>query len=203
MRARLYLSHSQKKLWNKSKEDYILKYVYEKKQFVTKEMKFGTLVADLLENGGLSGDLMLDVALAKMPKFELMDKEQRCEMKIGKSVVPLLVKMDTSKIDFTAFKEYKTGKEGKGGWTQKKVDDDEQITFYATWCYIKTGKIPEDIELVWVKTKDDETDIKKIKVTGEVEIFKTSRSKMQIIKEKADMLKVWNEIGIACEEELL
>lgn len=203
MRARPYLSHSQKVLWKKNPKEYIKKYIYDKAQFVTKEMLFGTLVADYLESGELSGDQMLDLVIFQIPKFEIMDIEHKSDMKVAKSTVPLLAKMDTRKEDFSAFKEYKTGKDGKGGWTQKKVDEDPQITFYATYCYVVTGVIPDDIELVWAITENDSEDISKIKFTGEIRRFKTSRSKSQIIKEKADMLKTWNEIGVACEKELL
>lgn len=97
MRAREYLSHSQKICWKKSPKEYMLRYVWEKKQFVTKEMKFGTLVAELLEHGKLSGDLLLDLVISKIPHFEVNDQEHRTDLKIGKNIVPLLAKMDTRK----------------------------------------------------------------------------------------------------------
>lgn len=75
----------------------MLRYVWEKKQFVTKEMKFGTLVAELLEHGKLSGDLLLDLVISKIPHFEVNDQEHRTDLKIGKNIVPLLAKMDTRK----------------------------------------------------------------------------------------------------------
>lgn len=197
MRARDYLSHSQKILWKKNPKEYILRYIWGKKQYVTKEMNFGTLVANLLEKGELCGDLHLDITVANIPHFEVNDKEHRCNLKLGKNIVPLLAKMDSRKEDFTAFKEYKTG---KTPWTQKKVDEDPQVTFYATYCEIQTGKIPDDIELIWIPTEEIDG---KITVIGEVVAFKTKRTKAQIIQEKADMLKVWREIGEACEKELL
>lgn len=166
-------------------------------------MKFGTVMATALEGDDLSGDPLLDTVMMDIPKFELRDVEMRGNLKIGKEIIPLLVKMDTSKKDLTAFKEYKTGKDGSGGWTQKKVDEDSQITFYATYCYIMTKKIPEDIELVWVITEDSPHAPGVIVCTGEIRRFKTHRTMGQIINEMADMRRVWREIGERCEKELL
>lgn len=207
MRPRPYLSHSQKKCWRRSKKEYLDKYLHEKAQFVTKEMKFGSIVASALEVDELTGDPLLDLVIMTMPKFELMDVPMEGSFKVGKETIPLLVKMDTAKADLSAFKEYKTGKEGKGGWTQAKVDADSQITFYATYCYIMTKKIPQDIELVWAITEDevdaDGNKTGKIVPTGEIRRFKTQRAMGEIINEMADMRKVWAEIGEEFEKQLL
>lgn len=203
MRPRPYLSHSQKKLWKKSPKEYLAKYIFDKKQFVTKEMKFGSVMASALEEDELTGDVLLDTVMMEIPKFDLMDHVSEAVLKVGKEVVPLFGRMDTRREDHSAFKEYKTGKDGKGGWTQKKVDEDSQITFYATMCYILTKKIPDDIELVWIITENDPDDGRAIVCTGEIRRFKTYRNIGQIINEMADMRKVWNEIGVACEKELL
>jgi hypothetical protein len=207
MHPREYLSHSQKKTWKRSSKEYIEKYLRDKQQFVTKEMRFGTKMADALQDDELTGDPILDMVMEGIPKFELRDIEMRGTLKIGKEEIIILVKMDTSKEDLSAFKEYKTGKDGKGGWTQAKVDEDSQITFYATYCYIMTKKIPQDISLEWVITKDeigpDGKPTGKIVPTGEIRSFPTHRTMGQIINEMADMRKVWKEIGEACEKELL
>lgn len=203
MRPRPYLSHSSKKLWKESPERWVQKYLYDIEQFKTKEMRFGSKMATALEDDELTGDILLDTMVMDIPKFELMDVPMEGVMKIGKETVPLLVRMDTSKEDLTAFKEYKTGKDGKGGWTQHKVDNDSQITFYATYCYIMTKKIPEDIELVWIITENSPHNDREIVCTGEMRRFRTRRDMGQIINEMADMRKVWKEIGIRCEQELL
>lgn len=202
MRPRNYLSHSQKKLWKQSPPRYKEKYLFDKEQFTTKEMKFGSKMATALEEDELTGDPLLDAVMMEIPKFELMDQITEAVLKIGKAEpVPLFGRMDTRKEDHSAFKEYKTGKDGKGGWNQAKVDEDSQITFYATMCYILTKKIPDDIELVWIITEDD--GMGGIVCTGEIRRFKTTRSVEQIINEMADIRKVWREIGEKCEEVLL
>jgi hypothetical protein len=204
MRPRPYLSHSSKVLWKKSPKQWIEKYLFDKAKFETKEMRFGTMMATALEDDDLTGDPLLDTVIMDIPKFEIRDKPMEGVLVIGKEKIPLLVRMDTTKEDLSAFKEYKSG---KGVWTQAKVDQDPQITFYATYCYIMKKRIPEDIELVWIPTMDelDEDGQKtgRIIATGEIVRFPTRRSLEQIITEMADIRKVWNEIGEACEKELL
>lgn len=204
MRPRPYLSHSQKKTWKQSPAEYKAKYIYDKPQFKTKEMKFGSVMATALEEDELTGDTLLDTVMMEIPKFECMDFVTEVTLKIGKDEpVPLYGRMDSRKADHSAFKEYKTGKDGKGGWTQAKVDNDSQITFYATMCYLLTKKIPEDIELVWIITEDSPHCQGEIVCTGEIRRFHTVRTMGHIINEMADMRKVWKEIGEMCEKELL
>lgn len=200
IRPREYLSYSQKSLWKRSPREYIAKYVHDKPQFETKEMAFGKRMSVALEEDEFSGDPLLDVVIAQIPKFEEMEFPVSAELKIDKEIVPLYGQIDTSKRDLSAFKEYKTG---KGEWTQRRVDEDAQITFYATMYYILTKKIPNDIELVWVCTENSPHDPSVIVCTGEIKRFKTNRTMSHIINEMADMKKVWREIGEACEKEML
>lgn len=204
MTPREYLSYSQKSLWKRSPREYKEKYLYDGAQFETKEMAFGKKMSIALEEDEASGDQLLDIVIPQIPKFEKMEFPLSAELKIEKDVVPLYAQIDTCKLDLTAFKEYKTGKDGgktgKCGWNQRKVDEDAQITFYATMMYILTKKIPQDMELVWVITEDGPEGIQ---CTGEIRRFHTKRSMGQIINEMADMRKVWREIQAMCESELL
>jgi hypothetical protein len=199
MRPREYLSYTQKSLWKKSPAQYKEKYLFEGAKFVTKEMAFGKRMAVALEDDEASGDPLLDLMIAQIPKFEKMEYPVSAELIIANDRVPLYGQIDTCKIDLSGFKEYKTG---KNGWTQRRVDEDEQITFYATMIYILTKKIPNDIELVWVETKDG-YEVGEIVCTGRIERFRTKRSMGQVINEMADMKRVWREIGEMCEKELL
>lgn len=207
MRPRPYLSHSQKKCWKRSPDEYIAKYIFDKQQFTTKEMKFGSVMAQALEDDEITGNVLLDTVMMEIPKFELMDHVSEITLKVAEEKIPLMGRMDTRKIDHSAFKEYKTGKDGKGGWNQAKVDADSQITFYATMCYLFTKKETIDIELVWIITEDEVDDqgnkTGKIVPTGEIRRFPTRRTIGQIINEMADMRRVWREIGERCEKELL
>lgn len=200
MRPREYLSYSQKSLWKRNPDEYIKKYVHEGAQYITREMAFGKKMSVALEEERESDDHILNGMMAKIPKLEVPEFPLRSEIKIGGEILPLYSKLDTAKKDLSAFKEYKTG---KTVWTQKKVDEDPQITFYVTSIYVLTKQIVRDIELVWIETMNDPDAEGGIACTGNIYRFKTQRSMGQVINEIADMRKVWREIGARCEKELI
>lgn len=175
---RNYISWSQLDLFERSPEAYKEKYLYNAPGFVNRGMAFGKIMADSLETGEASGNEVLDMVIAMLPKFEIMDKEFRVELKTGRGEEPIimLAKPDTMTADMTAFKEYKTG---QAKWTQGKVDKNGQIDFYTTAIWAKTGKIPQDIELVHAQTGKDEEG--RIHATGEIFRYKTKRNMMQVL----------------------
>lgn len=195
---RPYLSFSQMTLFEMSPEKYADRYLYNKPQRTTRNMAYGSLMAEGLENEEATGDPLLDIMMAKIPKFELMDKPLEVKLPFEKGHITLLAKPDTSKADYTAFKEYKTSVRK---WTQKMADDSGQITFYATAMWLHTKKIPEDIELVNVPVEYLEDG--SLQPTGELVIFKTQRSMVDIIKMITRMKKAWIGINKLCEKELL
>lgn len=148
----------------------------------------GRKMADGLESGELTGDVLLDLTIVQIPKLEVMEMELRAELKRGAGVepVPLLGKLDTASKDLTAFKEYKQGTER---WTQTKVDKWGQITFYATMIYILTGKIPEDIELVWMPT--ERVDGMRNEATGDICRFRTRRRLPEILNMMVRQKQAW------------
>jgi CheY-like chemotaxis protein len=190
-----YLSWSQLSLWESSPERYKEHYFYGKKTPINRGMAFGKKMADGLERDELTGDVVLDLMMERIPKFEVMDKEFRTELKNGKDTIIILAKPDTMKADMTAFKEYKTG---VTRWTRKKVDECGQITFYATAMWLKTGKIPKDIELVDVATKAALDG--KIEATGDITRHPTVRTMTDILKMVVRMKKCWAGISKAMEE---
>ncbi len=198
MTPRPYLSFSQMTLFEMSPQKYVDQYLYNQKQRVSRNMAYGSILADGLENDESTGDPVLDIMMIKIPKFEVMDKAFEVELKDGKKVIRILAKPDTTKPDYSAFKEYKTSTRA---WTQKMADESGQITFYATAMWLKTGKIPEDIELVCVVTKYN--DDGSLTPTGEMKIYKTKRTLVDIIKMTARMKRAWVGINKLCEKELL
>ena len=80
MTPRPYLSFSQMTLFERSPELYAEQYLYGKKQRVSRNMAYGSQFAEGLEKDEFSGDPLLDMMMAKIPKFELMDKEMRAEL---------------------------------------------------------------------------------------------------------------------------
>lgn len=195
---RPYLSFSQMTTFEMSPEKYADQYLYGKKQRITRNMAYGSLMADGLESEEATGDPLLDLMMARIPKFEVMDKSFEVDLPNGKTAIKLLAKPDTTKADYTAFKEYKTSVRK---WTQKMVDDSGQITFYATAMWLKTGKIPVDIELVDVQVTYLQDGA--LQPTGDIWRFPTKRSMIDIIKMTGRMKKAWAGIQKLCEKELL
>lgn len=209
LHPRAYLSWSQLSLFERSPARYKEVYLYGAKTPDNAGMAFGRQMAEGLENEEATGDPILDLLMAQLPKFEIMDKPITAELKNGKKIIPLLAKPDSMKADMTGFLEYKTGQQK---WSKTKVDQSGQITFYATVMYLKTGKIPHDIELVQVMTAkgtNEPLDAEfgayegvEIRATGEIRRIKTSRSIGQILNMMIKMKKAWQSINELCENEL-
>lgn len=181
-----------------SPEKYADQYLFGKKQRTSRNMAYGSMMADGLETDEATGDPVLDAMMARIPKFELMDIAFEAELADGKKMIKILAKPDTCKPDYTAFKEYKTSIRK---WTQKMADASGQITFYATAMWLKTGVIPQDIELVNVQVQYAEDGT--ISPTGALLRFSTKRTMIDIIKMTGRMKKAWHGICALCEAELL
>ena len=195
---RPYISFSSMALFEKSPEQWANIYLRDYPQYTNKNMRYGSLMADSLEKNELSGDPALDLMIENIPKFELIDKPIEANLKNGKDIIIVLAKPDTAKADYTAFKEYKTSLKK---WTQKIADDSDQITFYATTIWLKTNKIPQDIELVNVQVKYTENG--ELTPTGELIRIPTIRTMIDIIKMITRIRKNWTLIQQFCEKELL
>lgn len=146
-------------------------------------MIFGREVADCLERGDFSGDPELDAVLMQMPSLEIRDKAFTTTMRDGKDSVIVKCKPDTMSADMRAFKEYKTGTRL---WTQRKVDEDGQITFYSTGMFLEKNKVPNDIELIQAVTEKDGN---VIRPTGELLRFRTVRTTGQCLNMLVRMKK--------------
>jgi len=196
---RPYLSYSQCTLFERSPELYKQQYIYGKKQRETINMAYGSLMADGLENDEITGDPILDLMMCHLPKYELMDIGFEVGLPGGKEIITILAKPDSAKADYTAFYEYKLSTRK---WTQKMVDTSDQLTFYAMAMWLKTHKIPQEIELCVVEVEYIGTR-GKLRPTGQIKRFKTKRSMIQIIKMTSRVKKCWHGIQQLCEQELL
>jgi len=218
---RPYLSFSSMVLFERSPEAWADYYIYHKKQRISRNMAYGSKMAEGLENEEASGDPLLDLMMAKLPKFELKDKivedkEKGVEIKYeydgknylipfiesklkGKKIkIPILAKPDTAKPDYSAFKEYKTSTRK---WTQKMVDDSGQLTFYTTAIWLITKKIVKDIELINVPVEYLES-FSVLQPTGQLVSFRTKRTMVDIIKMITRIKKAWTGMNQFCENEL-
>ena len=195
---RTYLSFSQLALFEMSPEKYAEQYLYNQKQRVSRNMHYGSQLAKGLEDEEFTGDPLLDLMASKLPKYELMDKPIEAVLKNGKEKIPLLAKPDSSKKDYSAFYEYKTSTRK---WTQKMADESGQITFYTTVIWLKTHKIPQNIELICIPTRYTETGA--LEPTGDITRLPTTRHMTHIINMTGRIRKAWLGINELCEKELL
>lgn len=202
MHVRKYLSWSSMNLVERNPEQWKRVYLYDERMGTNRGMAFGKQMAEGLENDEATGDTALDMVMTQLPKFDIKDKEFFAELKNGKETIQILCKPDTMRPDMTAFKEYKTSQKR---WTKRQVDDDNgpggQIGFYAMGMFLRTGKIPGDIELVEIETKA--TLDAKIECTGAIFRHHTTRSMGQILKMMIRAKKAWAKINKICEDELL
>lgn len=185
------LSYSQVQLWQADKTRY--KEIFFNKndgaRFMNEGMAYGKIVADALEAGTETGDLLTDIAMSLLVKYEVRDVEMEGVLKTKDGEIKIVSHPDTFDPKTYAFREYKTG---KVKWTQKKADNWFQLKFYAMLIYLKYGVIPPEVHLDWIETFKD-TD-GQIKPTGRVETFKVNIKMSDIINTMALTSKVAKEI---------
>jgi hypothetical protein len=187
-RARPYISWSQYNLFRKSPEKYKEIYIYGKKES-NEYMRFGREVADILEGTKKSDDPMIEHIKHFLPGLP----EREFEISVNWEGIPLFGKLDGFDPKKIIIEENKTGKK----WTQGMADKSEQLTFYSAMVWLKYNKIPE-ILLCWMET---EWGLGNIVPTGKVRIFKTKRSKADIIGFYKPVKEAWDGIGKLCEKE--
>lgn len=217
---RPYISFSQMALFERSPELYVQRYIYDRELPVSRNMEYGKMMAEGLEYGEATGDPILDLMMAKLPKFNLMDQPVIAKKGMGAFInfsrgggfnvvyvpllkdkggdIPILALPDTTNEDYSAFKEYKTSTRK---WTQRMADDSSQITFYAIAIWLRTAHIPRDIELVNITVKYDQKG--DLVPTGELVRLSTTRSMVDVIRMCARIRKNWHGIKKLCESELL
>ena len=146
-----YLSFSQVSLWQSNPERYKRMYFErdESARFTNDGMRFGSIVADALENQEMTGDLLTDTAMELLPKYDVRDEEIRVSMKTKDGWIDILGRPDSLDSKTKNFIEFKTG---KVKWTQKKAEKHLQLKFYAVLVYIAYGVQLDHADLVWMET---------------------------------------------------
>jgi hypothetical protein len=145
-----YLSQNQVNIWLASPERY--KKIYFERQWSNISnygTKFGSVVADSLEEGTEVDDSFTASVLLDLIKYEHRDKEIRVEFKNPAVRFDLLGKIDTLNPETGDFREYKTG---TSEWTEWKAKNHFQIYFYQVLVYLKYGKMPKVAYLDWMPT---------------------------------------------------
>jgi len=188
MTPRPYLSWTQLDTLERSEKKYIDIYIEDGPRFSNAAMGFGKRMDDVIENDETTGDPVLDLVSLAVPTYS----DQQHEILTELNGVPLFGKLDDFKVETKdAFRERKTGIQL---WTQKKVDIFGQITFYYSMIYAEYGIKPEDVgcELVYIPTKRDESG--DIEPVGDVRIFKTERTMIDILEMSNRQKKAWERI---------
>ena len=185
------LSYSQVSLWLSSPERY--KQIFfehnDSARFMNEGMAYGKIVADALENEEETGDLLTDMAMSLLVKYDIRDKEMEGILHTKDGDIKIISHPDSMDSKSFCLREYKTG---KVKWTQKKADKWFQLKFYATLIQIIYGKIPPEVHLDWIETFKDTDGI--IKPTGHVETFKVEITMTDILNTKALITRVAKEI---------
>lgn len=180
-----YLSWSKISLWENDPNLFYQVYVEGLDQFRTKHLELGKRLATGLENGfDNERDPIVDMVIRFMPSYPL--REYRISVEFDG--IPLVGIYDGFNASDEVIGEYKSGK----SWTQKKVDDHGQLTFYALLYWLKYKKLPRHIYLHWAKTREDENG--NIELTGDIKTFETKRTMKDIILFSKRIKNAWTGI---------
>jgi len=135
-------SWSQLASWEWDQEQWYKKYVLGEKEATNKEMAFGKLLAQSLEDGACK----IPELVERLP----YTKEHPFKVKYG----DIILVGFADDFDTKTFKNLNEVKSGKKAWDQKRADEHGQLSFYALMNYITNKVKPEDmvIKLHWVPT---------------------------------------------------
>ena len=187
---RNYLSWSQVSLYEYSPEQYRRDYILGEERTITPAMEYGKKLATILEKGDDEKDILITGLFHLLPKYKVAEKELTAEM----SGIKLLGKLDSYDPKTHNFYEYKTGKK----WTQRRVDNHGQLTFYSMLIYLNYKILPK-MKLIWVETENKEGEIQ---ATGKIKEFETERTLPDILKFMAKIKKVAQAISAMYRKEL-
>ena len=189
IRQKDYISWSQFSLWQKSKREYWKRYGLGEDRSQNKYFEKGRELSNALEyddDGEFSGDQLLSVVLAGIPKLEIMERKLEVTLKNGEKVLSYL---DSSDFLGEEFFEYKTG---KVAWTQEAVDKHDQMLFYAMSLYIASGRqIIPTAKLFWIETEQTEEGLK---YTGVIQEFGRHFTEQEILDFEDTLIAAIDEI---------
>ena len=184
-----YLSYTQYNLWNSNEDLYRMSYYTEEQGFSgSKYTAYGTEVHRMVQEG--------KHPFTNMPEFEI--SEQKIEVDVDG--VPLLSFIDGFSPNTGTIFELKTGKHP---WTQARVNNHDQLVFYALAVHEKYGFHDPNVTLVWMQTADVPCiveidgltwDSTKPEITGHIEIFKREIGDREIANFREHVVRTAREI---------
>lgn len=190
-----HLSWSQFDKWKRNPKQYMAEYFENGKKLDTKYLRFGKGIAKMIEDGSYK-ELIPDLHVYDKPEFQV---------NVTYEGVNLLSYIDSYDETLNVFDEYKTG---KNPWDQAKVQKHGQLLFYATALSILKGDMPFFCDLYWIETSDEPADPddfwaqaeKKLAVTGKIVPFRRNFDEREIVRMKAEIVKVASEISEAYQK---
>jgi hypothetical protein len=188
-------------MFEKSPETYRKVYVEGQPMGTNRGQALGKEIAEAMENDVETGNPLKDLVISQIPSYERRDQLMYIDFKTNGNTIPLCIRPDSCKDDLTALYEIKTG---AGPWTQKKVDESDQLTFYATGIYVETHKIPA-CELIWAPTKKvrGEDGVERPELTGEIKRFPSIRRMSHVLNMMVRIKKAWDGIGKLMDSEIV
>jgi len=177
------LSWSQLSAFEWNKEEWYDRYVLFKKPVISREMEFGTMVDQRLQEDPAfhpeipRGESLQHKILTKFEKMHLIAildsfSPSRRIPKFGASgTVKTKVQID----------DYKTGKKA---WDQKRIDESGQLTFYAFTLWLHEKIHPKDVALgIWWLPTQENGDFSISQLKGsKVQHFQSSRTMQDLLK---------------------
>lgn len=154
------------------KENWYNKYILGKEQDENEEMKFGKKFAKSIEDGTCEVKELLE---------KLQNKKEH-KFKVVFNNIPMVGYTDAfCDKTFTKLDEVKTS---KTMWTQNKVDTHGQLDMYCLMNYITNKIIPNDVDITLYCLKTVQNGDFSIELAKpiDMQIFKTKRTMMDIIK---------------------
>lgn len=182
-----YLSWNQLSMWEKDPNQYYQIYVEGIDFYRTKYLEFGSKIHEAIEKGRDYDkvDPLLSLAVSFLPQYPL----QEYTLLTKYDDIPLLGRLDAFHDGTLIFADDKTGKR----WTQGMTDKSGQITFYYLMLWLLYKKMPPCAYIHHLKTFEDTKG--DIHLTGDVSIFKTQRTRKDIILMQGRIKKAWRGIG--------
>lgn len=187
-----YISWSQLSMFEERPEEFRRSYIEGQDIGSTIYMDFGSRVARDFEIG-ISSDPGISHAMIFLPEFV----KHEHEIVVPCEGIRLKAKLDGFDPKSKRIDELKTATKP---WSQKRVDEHGQLTFYAYCVFLKHKKIPADIWLHWLETIRFGEE-REMKVTGRVQSFQTKRIMADLIKMHARIMDAYAGIKQLCQKD--
>lgn len=187
---RSYLSYSSWKLFRRNKQEWINTYLMgHSRDF--KGTQFGKDFAKARELDQDNGDSDGNFARIFMPKYPKREHQMEATL-TWKDLQQCTMhgKFDGYDPRKRLIADDKTTYSTKGKahvWTQKEVDELEQLTWYAYIFWKKFGTLPR-LELNWYNRN-----------TNQIKTFRTVRTVKDFLKLNVEIKKTWREILETCD----